>query len=219
MKYVTAISLFAISVLSATSALAQRPAPSSFYGSVTAAISLPGDSDVSGAVDGQVKYSFSNSDTIALGYQAAESRGAFGRFRVEAEGGYYRFGLDEVTAGLVTNTDPQGNLSILTVMGNVYYDFKTPYSITPYIGVSLGEAFINYPRKDNLGNTDSSDNNVAYQVMAGISYSPESMPRSDVFFGYRYLNAGDAEYPTASGKVKIESLDASNVELGYRYHF
>ncbi|MBL0318889.1 MAG: porin family protein [Alphaproteobacteria bacterium] len=219
MKHLTIASLFAISVLAATSAQAQRPAPSSFYGSINADLALPSDSDVKGVVSGDVKYGFSSGGNFAIGYQTAESKGAFGRFRVELEGGMYRYGLDSVTAGLVTNSDPKGDLSMYTVMGNLLYDIKTPYIVTPYVGVGVGEAFISYPRKDNLGNTDSTDSNFAYQFMAGLSYSPESMPQSDVFFGYRYLNAGTPEYPTIGGKVKIDSVEASNLELGYRYHF
>ena len=67
--------------------------------------------------------------------------------------------------------------------------------------------------------TKSSDNRLGYQFMTGVSYTPTSMPKTDWTLGYRYLGTTSPQFTTATGNVKLDALHASNLELGFKYHF
>ncbi|MBN1928097.1 MAG: porin family protein [Chlorobiaceae bacterium] len=124
----------------------------------------------------------------ALGYN-------FGSVRVEAAVGYQKHDFSDF--------DADG--SMLTVMGNAYYDFDAGSGVKPYIMGGLGMASV------DSSLTDSEDV-FAWQVGAGIGFEVAECTTLDL--GYRYLKPNDVDY--FGSDVEIES---HNVTLGLRYQF
>ena len=195
---------------------------SSFYAGITGDISAPQDNNVTGgnAVAGdKVKYGFSSGGNVELGYRPQALNNATGDVRLEAEAGYHAFGLDSVTAGGVLNSNPKSDLKVATFMANAYYDLHTGTQLTPYVGAGLGDALVNFDKKNAFGATTNSDNELAYQLMAGVSYTPTSMPKTDWTVGYRYLSVASPKFAATGSNVKLDTLKSSSAEIGFRYHF
>jgi len=143
----------------------------------------------------------------------------FGMFRAEAELGYKRLGIDDVTVsgpllgaiGGVDNDDfdDDGHVSVLSLMGNALLDFGGDDGFGAYVGGGFGRA-----RVKMLGDRDSS---WAWQAIAGVR-----APISDqIDFGlkYRFFNSGKLDFSddfvdgagapftiAAGGKLKTHSL-------------
>ncbi|MBI1276144.1 outer membrane beta-barrel protein [bacterium] len=213
----SAVALLAFG-LSAANALAAGP-NDPWYASASGGVSFPDNTSISGTTSGKIKYDVSSGGNLALGYQPAALNNQSGDVRFEVEGGYHAMGLNEITAGGVTNTNPKGDLKIATAMANIYYDMHTGTAFTPYVGAGIGDANIQLNKNNGLGMTDDSDNQLGYQFMAGVSYTPDSMPRTAWSLGYRYLGTTSPQYATPTGDVKLSSLHESNIEAGVRYHF
>jgi opacity protein-like surface antigen len=217
MKFLFTIALLVTGGL-ATGAFAAEQ-DSSWYGSVSGDVAFPRDTAVTGTTDGNIKYKFSSGGNVALGYEPYMLNNATGDTRFEIEGGYHAFGLKDVTAGGVTNTSPTGDLKVMTLMGNAYYDLHTGTSFTPYIGAGVGDANIHLSKNNGFGAITSSDNRLGYQFMTGVSYTPQSMPHTDWSLGYRYLGTTSPQFTTSTGHVKLDAIHASNIEVGFKYHF
>ncbi|MBL0319587.1 MAG: porin family protein [Alphaproteobacteria bacterium] len=218
MKY-SALPVLLISTLSALSAYAARPGAANLYVSVSGDVSVANQEDVSGLTTGSVHYDKGYGGNVALGFRPTMLNNRSGAVRFEAEGGYHTFGLDKVNNSGSVNPDPNGHLNMTTAMGNIYYDMRATRGITSYVGGGLGWARLNFPTSNGLGNTSSSDNNMAYQAMAGISFTPSSMPQTDITLGYRYLGVASSKFKGVGGEVKLDSFVSSGVEAGLRYHF
>lgn len=105
-------------------------------------------------------------------------------------------------------------------MLNFYYDFDTDSKFTPYVGAGVGYAKV----KANLinNNINTSDNNLAWQLGAGISYAMNDNLSIDA--GYRYMDYGDLSETSSWGRQGFlvkSSLDtsANEVYVGLRYSF
>ena len=142
-----------------------------------------------------------------------------GDVRFEAEGGYHAFALDSITAGGVTTNKPNGDMKAETLMANAFYDLHTGSRFTPYIGAGIGEGHLQFPKNKGLTNTSDSDNVLAYQGMVGVSYTPESMPNTDLALGYRYLGFGKPSFNTPTGSTELSHVHENDVEFSFRYHF
>lgn len=187
---------------------------------VSGNLTVPQNSNISGATSGKVKYGFSSGGNVALGYEPSMFNSSVGDVRAEFEAGYHALGVNKVIANGVTNSNPNGDFQMATFMGNVYYDFHTNTRFTPYIGAGLGDAHESFSKKNGLGNTSRNDDELAYQAMFGVSYTPESMPKTDWSLGYRYLGTTEPTFAAAGGTdVKFNSISTSNIELAFRYHF
>lgn len=193
---------------------------SDFYTGATADIAFAGKSDVTGATTGFQKYSFNSGVDMVLGWEpdALKTPGV-GDVRLELQGGYHAFGLDAVKAGIVTNTNPDGDMKALTGMANIYYDFDTGSAFTPFIGAGAGIAHVTIPKGNGLGNTGGADDRFAYQGMLGVAYTSPAMPQTDWTIDYRYLALDGPSFQTAGGDIKIDNVSASALEAGFRYHF
>lgn len=126
----------------------------------------------------------------AIGYD-------FGSARLEAAVGYQKHDL----------SDFDDDVSILTVMGNAYYDIDTDSSITPYLMAGAGMAHVEF--------SEAGDDDVfAWQVGAGLGFEVAECTTLDL--GYRYLKVSEADTDSWVGKGKGA---AHNVMLGLRYMF
>jgi opacity protein-like surface antigen len=118
-------------------------------------------------------------------------------YRLEAEVGYHRNSLDNVT---------DENLSIWSFMANGYLDYDMrEEGISPFVmaGLGVASASWNWP-----GGSDS-DSVFAWQVGAGIGIKASDKVTFDV--AYRYFSTAD---PTLDG-YKI-SIGSHNILAGLR---
>jgi len=124
----------------------------------------------------------------ALGYR-------FDSVRAEAAVGYQKY---DVTNG-------SGDASLLTVMGNAYYDFDSGSGVKPYIMGGAGMARVHVSSGDN-------DNVFAWQVGAGLGFKVADNTTLDL--GYRYLKPSDFNINGNSASWAVH-----NAMLGLRYQF
>ena len=117
-----------------------------------------------------------------------------------------------------------GDISALTFMGNVYYDFDLGSGWKPYVGGGLGVASISLESKSASGRTlaDDKDTVFAYQAGGGVGY--EFATSEDytitVSLDWRYFRTAD---PTFNGEVTGAEFDTEigghEISLGLRYGF
>ena len=99
-------------------------------------------------------------------------------FRVEGEIGYHWNGADRTSNG------QDFTFSVLSFMGNVYFDIPTQSPLTPYLGLGLGFGIAG-GSEDSFGTSDS-DGVGAFQLMVGLGY--DISPKATLTFGYRYFH-------------------------------
>ena len=117
-----------------------------------------------------------------------------------------------------------GDISVLTFMGNVYYDFDLGSGWKPYVGGGLGVASVSLESKSASGRTlaDDKDTVFAYQAGGGVGY--EFAASEDhaitVSLDWRYFRTAD---PTFKGAVTGAEFDTEigghEISLGLRYGF
>jgi len=149
-------------------------------------------------------------------------------FRAELEGGYRRNDLRSVrgSAGFQNG----GALGTESVMVNGLYDIDPgmfgvqSYGFIPHVGLGVGWA---RPRFDhatsyNGNEVSGKDDVLAYQGIAGVSYTV--MPQVKLDLDYRYFGTQNGNYNsspglTGTGSVTRTSLNDQEVTLGIRYEF
>jgi len=188
-----------------------------WYVGLSGGLTFLADSDISGASSGSLEFDAGFGGNVALGYQPAIAMQPFSSMRFEVEGGYHSNSLDTSTIGAVT-TNGSGNMSAWTYMANAYYDFRNSTGWTPYVGAGAGMADVHLSRSSGAGNTDSEDNVFAWQLMAGMAYSPANTPLIDWVLGYRFLDTNDANFNTATSRIEAE-YQSHSVEAGMRLRF
>lgn len=208
------ISLFALPPLAAQAQSERWPR---WYLGLAASLTYLNDSDISGATTGEMEFDTGAGFAASLGYMPPFEMAPFNNMRLEAELAYRRNDLDQRVTGGVAST-ARGAMRVWSYMANAYYDFRNQTRWTPYFGAGAGGAEVKLGSQSGLGNTDETDNVFAYQFMAGLTYSPQSMPQTDWGLGYRYFATGDVEYATAASRVELE-YDSHNIELGARFRF
>ncbi|HCJ7369202.1 TPA: porin family protein [Enterobacter hormaechei subsp. xiangfangensis] len=178
----------------------------------------PGVGDFVNGIDKNTHYNGS----IAAGYQYGNG------WRTEGE--YVFKKKSEYTLGstLFPNGVNHHKVEAQRLMLNVYRDYQLGYNISVYGTLGLGIAKVE--SSGWQGNTSreyasATQNNLAYSLGAGISYTP--IERVSVDLGYRYVDMGKIEsgynsFVNARG-LKDEQMKArlvsSEVVLGVRYLF
>jgi outer membrane autotransporter protein len=99
-------------------------------------------------------------------------------------------------------------------MGNVYYDFGTPWwqnssglRVAPYLGAGVGDASVHEGHGSVTTAFHHNTDDFAYQGMAGLNFASSAMPNTEWYIGYRYYATGNSD------------LHANNAELGVRFNF
>ena len=100
-----------------------------------------------------------------------------------------------------------------SVMANAYFDYLTCTPWTPYVGAGLGSAYL----KADDGEQAKSVYNLAWQVMAGLTYDINSQWTLDA--GYRYADLGRIRKNFGEGNVAKLTARDHEVLLGVRYTF
>ena len=144
----------------------------------------------------------------------------FGLVRAEAEVAYKRASIDEVqlATDFFASTNPtepydaNGRVSVLSIMGNVLFDFGDEDGWSGFLGAGLGFAKVKYnadvavgPQFD-VGFSDS-DGTIAWQILAGIRKSIS--PNIDLGLKYRFFNAP---------RLKFQGGDGSELSGRFRSH-
>ena len=99
-----------------------------------------------------------------------------------------------------------------SVMANAYFDYLTCTPWTPYVGAGIGSAYL----KADDGEQAKSVYNLAWQVMAGLTYDINSHWTLDA--GYRYADLGRIRKNSGDSVAKLTARD-HEVLLGVRYTF
>ena len=99
-----------------------------------------------------------------------------------------------------------------SVMANAYFDYLTCTPWTPYVGAGIGSAYL----KADDGEEAKSVYNLAWQVMAGLTYDINSHWTLDA--GYRYADLGRIRKNSGDSVAKLTARD-HEIMLGVRYTF
>lgn len=99
-----------------------------------------------------------------------------------------------------------------SVMANAYFDYLTCTPWTPYVGAGIGSSYL----KADDGDQAKSVYNLAWQVMAGLTYDINSHWTVDA--GYRYADLGRIRKNFGDGVAKLTARD-HEIMLGVRYTF
>ncbi|MDP6345261.1 MAG: outer membrane beta-barrel protein [Alphaproteobacteria bacterium] len=151
--------------------------------------------DVGGNTVGGGAYSIDMDSGFAL--QAAIGSYFGGNIRGEAELAHRTADYDQATSGGATATGG-GELTLTTVMANLYYDFRLGSAFVPYIGAGLGLAFIDGDDRTIGGAVAKGRDGTefAYQAIVGVWY--EFDRTWAVGADGRYLGTGDDDAGSTS---------------------
>ncbi|MBF0402075.1 MAG: porin family protein [Magnetococcales bacterium] len=122
--------------------------------------------------------------------------------RLELEGSYRKADANKRVSGS-TSTNLDGDVTIKTLMGNIYWDLPVKLQMQPYLvgGVGVGWGNVSVSG-ENDHRTD-----LAYQVGGGFSYDLSDKVTADI--GYRYFGM---QYP-------VVNIGVHEFLVGLRYGF
>ena len=186
------------------------PTPISFYVLLGGGASLPSDTDISvGGVATAVDAKWGTGALAAFGVDFGDN------VRTELEFAYRRAGIDSVGGGATG----AGDIGALSAMGNVVFDFSNRSPFTPYAGLGLGVARIDYDGVSPVGGSriDDADTVFALQGIAGFSVALS--PAISLFTDYRYMAAGDPALMTDAGAKTKGAFTEHRITLGLRWSF
>lgn len=178
----------------------------SIYGGVFGGFTTLPDLDISAGAAGD----FSLETDGGYGFGAVVGYKWWVGLRAELEISYRENDLDNAS-GFILN----GDISALTVMGNVWYDFQTGTPWIPYVGGGLGVARIDMD--SSAFPIDDSDVVLAGQIGGGIGF--ELSPGIVVSADYRFLATSDAELADDFGAPFDQEYMSHSVFFGIRGHF
>lgn len=181
---------------------------------------------------------------VGIGYQFNN----YLRFDLTGEyrGGSFN-GRDQISYnfGVPTNQTNvyRADVATFVALANAYIDLGTWNCLTPYLGVGIGMANHTVSGLSDQGinqavgapfanasyafGDSASKTNLAWALMAGVSYDVTSNLKLDI--GYRYLNMGDG--PTIglrgaqgllanpSSSVRFKGIDSHDIRIGMRWNF
>lgn len=174
------------------------------------------DVNVGGANIGELSFDLEYAAGISVGYIPPVSNSVWDNTRWEIEAMYRETDFDNLT-GVTAPGGVGGSIETYTAMANAYYDVDTGTGWAPYVGGGIGVAQHDF---DSITtNTDDTDIVLAYQAMAGISYSFEDFSGWTVGLGYRYYGTQDPDFTTNAGASLDHEYDGHNLEYSIRYQF
>jgi len=183
------------------------------YVGVGGMIVLPEDSDLTDStlpgVSGALELGNSG------GFTAAVGTGFGNGFRGEAEFLYQRADIEDLTLsafGLSVSTGASGDVTVVSGMANVLYDFTTRSKLKPYVGAGIGLANVNVDISVVGASAEVDDTVFAYQLMAGAQFD---ITNTTAFrAGYRYFGTSDPEFDTTTGEYHSHLLE---VEVVFKF--
>jgi opacity protein-like surface antigen len=186
-----------------------------WYLGLTGGYTYMGDEDVSGGSASKISPNNGFGVGGSIGYLPNSSIPLLNSLRLEAEVTYHQNDVGTVHLRDGGSVSGNGSFDSTAYMANIFYDLPTGSAWSPYIGGGVGVATLHLSSNSSIGNSSSSDNEFAYQGMAGIGYSPTSIPNTQWSLGYRYLGTSDAEL----GNGTSVKYSTSSVEAGLKLRF
>lgn len=192
---------------------------------VASLLSVNAQAEVNQYVSGKVSYDFNKVNMkVANPTEAELTRGKankelFGtHVAYGVQAGYVRGELElnnsrDIKRNYLNSDLDHFRLYKHSVMANAYFDYLTCTPWTPYVGAGIGSAYL---KADN-GNEAKSVYNLAWQVMAGLTYDINSHWTLDA--GYRYADLGRIRKNFGEGHVAKLTARDHEIMLGVRYTF
>lgn len=191
---------------------------------VASLLSVNAQAEVNQYVSGKVSYDFnkvnikaSDPDEAEL-YRTKANKELFGtHVAYGVQAGYVRGELElnnsrDIKRNYIDGLD-HFRLYKHSVMANAYFDYLTCTPWTPYVGAGIGSAYL----KADDGSNAKSVYNLAWQVMAGLTYDINSHWTLDA--GYRYADLGRIRKNLGEGHVTKLTARDHEILLGVRYTF
>ena len=164
----------------------------------------PGDTDVSGSLNGEINGASNWREAVALGYEWADG------FRLEGELAH-RYN-DTGAIGSFENS--LSDFQIWSVMANAIFDFNPDGWYHPYVGAGIGLSEVSgtlagwsagtmppSPTPADYVLVQDSDNPFVWQLLAGVGW--ELTERLTLDTEYRYFSASSQDYVS---NVSVDSL-------------
>ena len=168
------------------------------------------DSSIKGStIDTEAEYDAGWVGNVFFGY-------AYGSgFRSELEVNRRANDVDSVRG----STAGTGEATSWGVMANVYYDFKNSTAFTPYVGVGIGGAMVDFDGISPVGGSriDDSDTALAYQGMIGVSYRLND--RVNLFGDLRHFATREPSFSTVNNRGVDGEYRNNSVMVGFRWSF
>lgn len=207
MKMLVAAALCSMLLTVSTVAIA---ADGKGYVGISAGLFIPNESTMTDDVGDTAKATFKPGALFsgALGYAAGNG------LRMEAELAYRSGEMDKLKI-MDLEAKVDSDVSVTSLMANVYYDIKTGSFVTPYVGAGLGIAKVDVGKGTFRGVTlwESDDDTVmAYQIAAGVGFAVSQNVTIDL--GYRFFGTQNAQFEFTDAEVS-----SHNVTLGARFLF
>ncbi len=144
--------------------------------------------------------------------------------RTEVEAGY-RFRFDFDSTDTVGPVSYKSNISTITVLYNIAYEYRNSTNFTPFIGASIGWARNTADTDRNLRGTTAQVNdendtdNLAYGGFAGVNWAFAESWSTE--FAYRYLQLGEVStgtFPTGE-TITADEYSSHDFLITIKYHF
>ncbi|MDW8444197.1 MAG: OmpA family protein [Acetobacteraceae bacterium] len=145
--------------------------------------------------------------------------------RVELEGNYRDNSVDEIRLNNVRQTGVGGNQRTYGAMVNAIADFDPGLGfLFPYVGGGIGWAWTNWDgvRWGGAQRIDDTDNNFAFQGIAGLSVPIDAVPGLAINAEYRFFGTLQNEFAVRNtpGVNRVEADNYNHTFLiGLRYAF
>jgi opacity protein-like surface antigen len=163
----------------------------------------------------------------------------YGSYRFEAEVGYQQNDLKtginstdgivddgSVNGNLASPYDMKGDVSVLSLMANGYYDFDLGSKVDFYATTGVGVAQVSYHDENDVANADPGytghETALAWQVGAGFAAPIADNIKLDL--RYRYFATTDVTMPGSGATREADAIYQTNVSshsvlLGLRVDF
>ena len=219
MKHFILMAVFALVFITTSAQAADKGLYVSGIGGVSLVPKL--DQEISGTRVFETDFDLGSKFAGALGYD-------YGALRAEVEFGYVTNDANDGDAVGFLSGPVEGDVSVLSVMVNAYYDIHTPnFSLVPYFGVGLGGASIDAQIiTPFLGPSaqvvDDDDTVFAYQFMAGLGWNVS--PTITLTLDYRYFATTDPEFTPGNAFIPgspdlTSDYNNHSFNLGARFKF
>ena len=190
-----------------------------WYLGLEGAYDMRQDASVSGTYTGNLNLDNGYGVGGQIGYMPPIP--ALENVRVEGELYFRRSNIGSYTNDtLNVKGNGDGHFDSTAYTANVYYDFRNlGWQVVPYVGAGAGGAQVRLSSNSGFFNTKTKDTAFAYQGMAGLAYSPVTIPMTTLNVGYRFFKTQDAQYSDRFGNTFRVQNEAHDLEAGVKFRF
>lgn len=193
---------------------------------------MVGDVTSTGTTTGPLTDNDQSDDSVggggmAFGYDFSYHFGA----DIRAEGEFIHIARVDVNTrpvfsdGTLPSTGIENNVSIRTLMMNVFYDWDLGTWYTPHVGFGVGYGRNHSSAESNnlatrvIDGVETTTDNIAWSLMAGVQFDATDNWFADV--GYRYIDSGELKTGPFANGVELQSDDVTRhdlmIDFGYRF--